>query len=300
MILTETYKNNRQKVFDLVKNFFAYEPESVEKFKEMYWERERFIDETYKKIFNEEMVDFKVRRKLSDEVMKKIDGGFLLFNLWFSAFCMKYNITYENFKEWKIEINKNSFKLQKALVNFYSDKANYIPYAADIRIIRDVESFKHLRDKEEEIKRQLQDIQESISEKKLPNQNLEFVMSWDFTDWFLASTAETWSSCLNLRSNFSSCYWHGLPGLIGDPNRCMIYMTNGNRKEFLGIQADKIIARAWGELGEDSVIYFNKSYPSIQIIADDMYAMFPEFKFGSMLELYEKHKNRLITDNHIS
>lgn len=288
MILTEQYKANRERVFELVKNFFGYSQESVEKFKEMYWERERFIDETYKKLFNEEMVDFKIRRKITDDIMKRIDSGFLLFNLWFSAFCQKYDITYENFKSWKIEINKNSFKLQKALVNFYSDKKNYIPYAADIRIIRDVDSFKELRDKEEQIKRQLQSIQESVSERKLPNQDLEFVISFDFADWFLASTAETWSSCLNLRSTYNSCFWHGLPALIGDSNRCMVYMTNKDPKEFLGIKADKIISRAWGELGEDNIVYFNKSYPSTQFSYDDMEIMFPELKFGSIIELSQK------------
>lgn len=294
MILTEQYKANREKVFELVKNFFGYSPESIEKFRELYYERERFIDETYKKIFNEETVDFKVRRKLTDELMKKIDGGYLLFNLWFSAFTQKYNVTYENFKDWKIEINKNSFKLQKALVNFYSDKKNFIPYAADIREIRSVECFKELRDKEEQIKRQLQNIQESISERRLPpNQELEFVISFDPADWLLASTAETWTSCLNLRSNYSSCYWHGLPALIGDPNRCMIYMTNKAQKEFLGIKADKIIARAWGLLASDETIYINKSYPSAQFSDDDISIIFPELNFGSIWALYNSRVTRI-------
>ena len=88
-------------------------------------------------------------------------------------------------------------------------------------------------------------IYEKIGESKAPTRKLHLVVSLNFADWFLCSTEEKWTSCLNLDSDYECCYWKGLPGLIEDKNRCMVYLTDGTRKNFHGIETYHIIARTW-------------------------------------------------------
>ena len=91
-------------------------------------------------------------------------------------------------------------------------------------------------------------IYEKIGESKAPTRKLYLVISLNFTDWLLCSTSEEWGSCLNLESNYDCAYWKGLPGLIEDKNRCMIYLTDGTKKNYHGIETYHIIARTWALL----------------------------------------------------
>ena len=107
-----------------------------------------------------------------------------------------------------------------------------------------------------------------IGTKKIPNRKLYLVFSLNFTDWFLCSTAESWSSCMDLESDCDLCYWAGLPGLITDKNRALIYITDGTKKNYHDIVADKMISRSWllimkRGIGKKSSteITFAKEYP---------------------------------------
>ena len=84
------------------------------------------------------------------------------------------------------------------------------------------------------------------------NRKMELVISLNPIDWLLCSTSEKWSSCLSLDSNY--LFWVGLPGLIGDKNRALAYITNGEKKTFsftngkgkkLEMKVDKFISRSW-------------------------------------------------------
>ena len=87
---------------------------------------------------------------------------------------------------------------------------------------------------------------QSISEKRFPiGKELQIVLSLNFADWFLCSTAESWTSCLDLKSSHQSAFWASLPGLIIDKNRALVYITDGTKKEFCGITTDKFITRSW-------------------------------------------------------
>ena len=293
MNLTMKYQENRSKIINIVKNHFGYTDETKDLFEHMYNNRMPNIDIDYQKFLGANNTeDFKVKRAVSDDFMEKIDSGFLMFKLYFSSFVKFYNIKYSHFKNWKIEINKNMFKLQKALTNYYSSLENRTYYASDVECVRDPDDYKRRKYSEATISDKLRRIQESISERKLPNQNLQLVITWDFADWFMCSTGETWHSCLCV-DRFSGCYWHGLPALIGDPNRCMVYMTNGEKKKYQEIEVDKVIARTWGILGHDGTIYLNKSYPTKNFFAKDVELMFPEFRFGSLEELCENSSRRI-------
>lgn len=105
-------------------------------------------------------------------------------------------------------------------------------------------------------------------EKFFKGQELELVFSLNYADWFLASTGDSWSSCISLYSNYDECFWTGIPQLIGDKSRAMIYITekNGKKKEFHGIKVDKFIARSWIQLWRskstnETLFSITKSYP---------------------------------------
>ena len=128
------------------------------------------------------------------------------------------------------------------------------------------ERFENITD---EFNAYISSILEQVGTKKMPNKKLYLVLSCNFADWFLCSTAEDWNSCLALNSDCSYCYWAGLPGLIGDKNRAMIYITDGVKKNYNGIEVDRIIARSWlltmrrGKSKESlTEITFVKTYPS--------------------------------------
>lgn len=119
----------------------------------------------------------------------------------------------------------------------------------------------------------------SIVEKKpFSSKQLELVFTLNYADWFMASTGDSWTSCISLYSTYDECFWTGLPTLIGDKSRAMVYITekNGPKKEFYGIKVDKFHVRTWMQLWrsiptnlDDKINYKNtqtffsltKSYP---------------------------------------
>jgi hypothetical protein len=107
---------------------------------------------------------------------------------------------------------------------------------------------------------------ERVGERKLPSkENIELVFSLNFADWFLCSTDNgRWSSCLNVESDHQEPYWAGLPGLVGDKNRAMVYLTDGTTKNHLGIKVDRVLARSWvlTVMNEKKTeLFFVKEYP---------------------------------------
>jgi len=106
---------------------------------------------------------------------------------------------------------------------------------------------------------------EEVGRVALPkSKDLEIVFSTNFADWFLCSTSESWSSCLSLTANYSSAYWAGLPGTITDKNRALVYLTDGKKKNYEGIEVDRIITRSWVLLmsnGKKDVLHFVNEYP---------------------------------------
>ena len=110
---------------------------------------------------------------------------------------------------------------------------------------------------------------DEVGYRKLPAKEMYLVFSLNFADWFLCSTAEKWSSCISLESSYERVFWSGLPNLIGDKNRALIYITTGEQKEYNGIKVDKIIERSWvtlirsktGEKKNKTFMMFVREYP---------------------------------------
>lgn len=93
---------------------------------------------------------------------------------------------------------------------------------------------------------------ECIGKYKTPNnKKMEFVISLNPVDWVLCSTSENWSSCLSLESDYLFAY--GLPGMVGDKNRALAYITDGKKKTFsfssnnkiFTMEVDRFLSRSW-------------------------------------------------------
>lgn len=227
---------NLNKVEELVEKFFYLDDESLAYFKKALYSIDRFPD-IYKKLVGE---DFRYRVKLTFKEMEKLDDGWSCFKENFKEFRDKYKITYKNFFEGKFVVDKNTKKLFKALL----DETKEVNKSAVQRIV------------------------DHIGKMSLPKyEKLELVVSLNFADWFLSSTGEKWSSCYNLNCRDSYGYWSGLPGLIGDPNRSFIYLTDGTKKTEYGITVDKVISRTWGIVSDKEKICLVRGYPNSSVIA---------------------------------
>jgi hypothetical protein len=110
---------------------------------------------------------------------------------------------------------------------------------------------------------------EEIGSVSLPKEKkIKLVLSINFCDWLLCSTGEKWTSCLNFESHFRAAHYQGLFGLLGDPNRIMIYFTDGTKKEYEGIESERMLTRSWCLLDKNDNINIVKFYPLNFITAE--------------------------------
>lgn len=109
-------------------------------------------------------------------------------------------------------------------------------------------------------------VSELVGKYKMPSRSeIQLVVSLNPIDWLLCSTKESWSSCLSLESSYM--YWMGLPSLIGDKNRVLFYLTDGTKKNFLGMETDKFLSRSWGTLIREkkthrTLLAYTREYPN--------------------------------------
>ena len=257
-------------ISSIVEKHFGLDKKSLEYFKSEI--TSTTIDSYFETIFKEHKVeDLRVKYKIPREICSTLDNGWKVFIHCFSKFIEKYNFTYDNFVDNKVLIDKNNIKIRKALIAFYTDINNFSLFRRDmgsqvtmenIEMVKNWEIKKSVHPKLiENITAYIDQVLDSISQKCLPKSDIYLVLSCNFADWFLCSTAESWKSCLNMESEFHGAYWTGVPGLIGDKNRCLLYITDSNKKTYQGISVDKIIARSWGLLSTNEILHINKPYP---------------------------------------
>lgn len=295
--MSEVDVKNIEIISDLVEKHFCLAPSSLVEFKKRI--REPSIDGEYLKRFKLGD-DYRFRMPIPRSFASTVDAGWSIFTRHFRTFVEYFGMTYDNFVDNKVIINKNSVKLRKAIISFYSDFRdvpadkltfvsagiidfcmNHIPFGTAEK--------KHLIQNKvlhnnviEYLEKTIDDILMDISKKCLPKSDIELVFSFNFADWFLCSTAESWKSCLNLESEFHASYWTGLPGLAGDMNRCMIYMTDNSKKEYLGIVVDKVIARSWALMSKEDIPYIIKPYPLADIFNAELISSVTGSKFCDM------------------
>jgi len=246
-------------IFSLVKNYFSLDARSLK-----YFEKELFgneMPEFYKDYFIDSP-DLRKSFDITNENRERIDPGWIMFQDSFPSACIEIGIEYKDFRDNKKSIEKNTIKMKKILMDYYISNPEKTQREFNFRssTIKSPELHLHIDDF-------LSTRLELIGQKKLPSIDLKLVVSNNFADWFMSSTSENWSSCLNFRSEFSGAYWAGLPGLIGDKNRTMVYITDGNKKEYYGIETEKFINRSFGLLDIKDKVFLLKFYPLKEMLS---------------------------------
>lgn len=282
---------------------------------------------------------------IPDSVEEKMDYSWSnIFKKKMHAFINKYGFTYSDYKNNRIEIDKNVYKTPKALNKFYReevfnfaestvkemqhvfDKKGYVQNVMskalydssisflnvssvmrnlrDLILLKDMfinEEYDSLHESKEDVVNAInaytsnieREVEETINyvwrdcsnSKFTKSNNLKVVISFNYADWFLCSTGESWGSCLNLNGS-SANYWYGLPGLIGDKNRVMIYITNGEKKNCYGIQTDKFLYRTWALLDNEERLNIVRWFPREDIGNDSLYDLIQE-KTGWKINRYK-------------
>lgn len=271
--------SNREKILNLVKKHFSLEKESMERFEEHLYDP--FIDETYQKILGDNSL--KAYFDIPEHLLAEIDQGWKDFKTLFVTFCDHYNVSYNDFRSNSIKVNKNLFKIEKAIMNYYLETPRMVKTLEyDLRIaplsqnmFRFIEHKKYVPNEDylpfyrDEVidlssyRREISTILKDIGAVSIPKKgDLKAVLSLDFTDFFLAATGENWSSCISLESSYNAALWSGLPGTIVDPNRSILYITDGKKKDYEGIVTDRMLSRAFCILDEENNINPLRYFPS--------------------------------------
>lgn len=239
--------SNNSIIISLVEKHFSLEEESLDRFKERI--NNTFVDPIYS---NLGLNDLRKKIKILPEEYEMFDEGWSLFKTLYSEFYEKYKISYDEFSSGLCE----GTKLSKKIILFYRDTTSDLFYSIAEKNSR-------------------------IGKKRLPKiKDLYIVLSINFADWFLCSTSEDWSSCIDLESTYQSSFWSGLPGLVIDKNRALFYLTDGVKKEYNGIKTDRFISRTWALLDKNDCINTIKEYP-LSIISNILL----KSKFGKVLEI---------------
>jgi len=293
--MTEQDIKNFKVIDGLVKDYFSLDAKSYKRFHEILLNpeiREEFIMPELRDMLGP---DHRVHFEIPNEQKMFLDDGWNIFIQIFDDFIREFNVSYKNYLSNKIKIKKQEVKLFKFMRNWYSDKdyekGNVVRSAYNNNIIGYGIEY------EEAFKRAT----EKIGTEKLPERNLYITVSFNFADWFMVSTAETWSSCLNLQSDYESCFWSGLPGLIVDPNRVLFYISDGKSKSYRGITVSKFVNRTWGIISDNSIIYPVRFYPQEIINREDFSNLLP-FKVSDRTiegayDFYSKHSMKELLYN---
>jgi hypothetical protein len=270
--MTEQDLKNFEIIDKLVTNHFSLSKEGLALFKKVLHNKEekmKYIDEQFHQYLGE---DLRGNFELPFTLRSGMDDGWTMFRDIFSEFVDHHEVSYSDYSKNRIVINKQEAKLFKYIKKWYLENEKYIEYFRN-SVWRRLDGFSY--SDRENFDVCFKKASEKIGTMKLPDKDLKAVLSFNFADWFMVSTSESWSSCLNLQSDYEACYWSGLPGLITDPNRMLIYVTDGKTKNYQGIIVNKFVTRTWGLLEKSGKVFPVRHYP-LQLISDEaMPAIFP-------------------------
>lgn len=216
--------------------------------------------------------------KIGPEHKELLDSSFCEFTKKFSVFDEKlFGITYKEYNERKITVGKQQIKitnyLKEQIFEAYNKNKNNKKWIDKTNFSFYGEEYLN-KNVKEVIKGNVENFFQRTGGYKLPEGELYFVISCNFADWFLCSTAESWGSCLNLE--YDCGYWAGLPCMVLDKNRAMAYFTDGKMKNYMGIEVPRILSRSWVLLlknGSKSSYHIVGEYPNRSSGAGIMAAM---------------------------
>lgn len=282
---------------DAILKYFGLNEESKERFSEAF--DNPFVDEVYKKLVGE---DLRLRLPLDRTLYKDFDKGWETLNNVLPRFVEQYGITYEDFYNNKIDGDKESLRIMKLIRNYLK-----APTRRDSEIfLRNMAAFEHNKFREyarycENYSYNLSDPSafskavelfiDRINELRFSKtRRIEIVLSLNKADWILSTTAESWRTCLSLESPSFASYWIGLAGAVVDKNMALLYVTNGEKKRYLGNEMDKVLSRSWVLLDRNSRINVVKFYPSPLIDLKNLNKFFPVELKNVGADFVSKHR----------
>ena len=191
-----------------------------------YLKNRSFADEL---LFVAKEVDKRFFAKLTDEQLETLDHGFILFKKYFGEI-----VSYKDFRQNRITKNKQAYKL-----------------------------FKYISSNEEILKKyskeEIKKYSEEIGKYKFPNEDLFFCISLNEDDFLLASTLNSWTSCINL---IDGDYKRTVLGNLFNKGMFICYITNKQEKTFNTLKSYKMFFRSFGFVAEDDKLYTTLYYPT--------------------------------------
>jgi len=254
-ITNEKEIEKRNFLIKFIEKYFDYSQSGLAIIKEQILNPK--IDEVYSSFIKDD--GMRAYFDLPNTLYEKNDEGWMHFREIGKSFINEFNISYEDFSNNTFTHNKNKVKIFKFM--------NTLP--DDHPFIKSLVNWYDGRPKEEAIK----EFSEFIGKYKISDKNKKkIVVSLNPLDFLMVSTAESWKSCLNLVSEHDSCFWVGLPAMINDKNRAIIYETDGRKKDFFGIETDRFLSRSWLLLddknGINSIRFFPENHFKDSLISD--------------------------------
>jgi len=257
------------------------------------------FDENFRAAFHINIDDF-------SSILQPNDTGWELFKQYFFYLTNFNKITYiEYIKNVKL-VNKNTIKLKKFIERtyllelplFFNDLSNNnnLQEILNICFSNSAEKnnfYNKIKENKdfaiETINNYIIKAFEKIGVYKPKAESLKLVISFNYADWFLCSTGEQWSSCLKIDGGG---YWEGLPTTFVDDNRAFLYITNGKRKNWQGIEVENLLARAWCFVAEDGSKIISKFYPVETLNSSSIKSITGDNSYVSHRELNHNLNNK--------
>src|SRR5574344_1450122 len=270
--MTEIGEKNREAYLSLIKKFWnGFDDASMKYIEERTKDTWEFVPE-FKELMDKFGVeDQRVRFDLDmqnpsiQKLFRDGDKAYGLFRRKFEnvlGFLSENGntITYSNFIENTAVFRKNKTKIKKIFQTIYEENQDIFG--------RDFGTTDKTKIEEKIVK-----AFEEIGTYKKSSKKIQMVLTWNPADWLLSSTAQpNYSSCFNIDNPREGGYKYmtGLPFLCGDKNRIMVYVTDGTKKEFMGINVDSIMTRSWIILDKVNNFCVVKWYPMATFDVDSI------------------------------
>lgn len=264
-------------------NCFGLSEESKERFKEGY--DKPFVDDAFG-IFLDS--SYRIRTPLPESLYESFDKGWETLRSVMPDLVREYDIKYEEFYSNKKAYSKNTFRVIKLIRSFFHT-GDFEEKARDFLLrMRSFEERKfyeferYCRENElalvskDSITKAIDLFIDRINELRFSkNKSIEIVLSLNREDWFCSTTNESWRTCLSLESPSFASYWVSLAGSVIDKNLALLYITNGDKKEYMGVKTDKVLSRSWVLLDENSIFNIVNFYPSSLLSVDNLGEFLP-------------------------
>ena len=166
--------------------------------------------------------------ELTDRDLENIDQGFALFKKYFDV-----PLEYRDFKENKITVGKQSYKLFKYI---FQNKEFIEKYGIE----------------------KMKVISEEIGRYKFPNEKLYFCISLNYNDFLLASTKNNWTSCINLENGD---YKRTVFGTLFNKGMFITFITDLSSKEYKDLKSYKMFLRSFGFVEQSGKLMTTLYYP---------------------------------------